>query len=203
MSMKYIQADSSGWLLVRKTDTNDKVSLPHYLKVDYLKTEPDARLDRTKKRDFFKALEGSYKGVNFSVALKSDGSSYLFEGKHLAAGKIKFNRRTEQLWYGEDGPIDTITDPDNPIPLGTYDLEIPDAPHSGGNNYTNQSSYATVWFRIRPGGDNTSVDRYLHTGRISAGCVTMKKIEKWTDIFNYLINRRKNDVSVGTIEVVE
>lgn len=203
MAEKFLtQADKSGWLLVRRASDNEKVSLPHYLKVDYIETKPDPRLDATKKRDFFTASEGSYKGVKFSVAQKSDNSSYLVDGKHLGLGTVKFDKTKGELHYGDTGPVATITDPDNPIPVGTYDLEIPDAPHSGGNGYISRSSYATVWFRIRPGGDNTSTDRYLHPGRISAGCVTVTDVEKWTSIYEYLYNRRKNDVSVGTITVV-
>ena len=87
--------------------------------------------------------------------------------------------------YGNAGPIATKTDPGNPVPTGTYDLEIPDEVHNLGTTYQGDSPFATTWFRVGHSGD-----RYLHPGRISAGCVTVTDTKKWTDVYNYLIKRR-------------
>ena len=208
MADKFLtQGDNSGWLLVRRVRNNERTALPHYLKVDHTATRTDPRLDAHQRRDFFKALEGSYNGAEFSVALKADGSSYLTTtGQHLTAARVVLDRTGRRVWYGEGaaavGPLSAEIDSYNPIPFGTYELEIPDAPHGGGRGYTNRSSYATVWFRIRPSGANTSLDRYFHPGRVSAGCVTVTDIDRWTAAYEYLINRRKDDVSVGTITVL-
>ena len=195
MSVKYIDASLGGWLLVVRERDGVKVSLPHHLQVNHQRT--------ANGRDYFRAMEGVHKGVDFHVIRKPHGGSYLAPyAPRLGPGEIQFNRSVNQLWYpGAAGPIYTFTDPNNPVPVGTYDLEIPDHPHPAGLPYTTESLYTTVWFRIRPGGASTSTDRYLHAGTRTAGCVTVVHIERWTEIFNHLIDRRKNDVSVGTIRV--
>lgn len=196
MATRYLtQPDKSGWLIVKFGDR--RISLPRYLKVDLLRTRDG--------RDYFKVLEGPYQNQEASVTRKPDGSSYLSsQGRHLEAGKIKFNRATEELWYGSTGPVKAFTSGTKPVPLGTHDLAIPDAPHAGGNNYINRASYATVWFLIRTPSTDEFNDRYLHTGLATAGCVTVKAIESWDAIYGYLIDRRKGDGrNVGTITVYE
>jgi hypothetical protein len=40
MAVKYItQADGKGWIKVKRDTTGAEVSLPHYLKVNYIKTD--------------------------------------------------------------------------------------------------------------------------------------------------------------------
>jgi len=86
----------------------------------------------------------------------------------------------------------------NPVPRGTYDLEIPYEVHSLASSYARYSPFATTWFRIGHSGD-----RYLHPGRISAGCATVTDLRKWTEIYTYLIRARKGDKkSVGTITIL-
>lgn len=194
MAVKFItNPDNSGWLLVRIGDL--RVSLPRYLKVDHHATRNG--------RDYFRILEGAYQNQQASVAHKPDGGSYLGRGRHLNAGQIKFNRSTNQLWYGNTGTVHTITDSGNPIPLGTHNLGIPDSPHAGGISYASRSSFTTVWFPIRKSRVNTSLDRYLHPGNLSAGCVTVKDVETWSAIYGYLVDRRKDSKDVGTLIVVE
>lgn len=189
MSTKHIKnADGKGWLIV-KYSSNGSIypPLPQFLRVDYLKQEGG--------RDYFNVLEGRSKGREASVVV----GGYLLDGDPKEpAGKIKFDRKAEKLWYGGQGPVKAITQPNNPVPLGTFDLEIPDEPHILGEPYESQTIYAKTWFRI-----GNSGDRYLHPGRVSAGCITIVDIPKWTDIYNYLIKRRKGDQSVATVEVVE
>ena len=87
----------------------------------------------------------------------------------------------------------------NPVPSGKHNLEIPYEAHSLGAPYQRESRYSTTWFRISHSGD-----RFLHPGRISAGCITVTNIKAWTRIYEYLIKARKGDnKSVGRIEVVE
>lgn len=54
MSVRYITGDMWGWLQVKRESDDEKVSLPHHLKVNYQRT-----VDR---RDYFQALEGTHKG---------------------------------------------------------------------------------------------------------------------------------------------
>ncbi|MBL0700396.1 MAG: hypothetical protein JJV92_05895, partial [Desulfosarcina sp.] len=115
------------------------------------------------------------------------------------AATVKFNITTGKLWYGNLGPINTKTMTENPVPVGKHNLEIPYEVHSLGIGYQALSKYAKTWFRIGHSGD-----RFLHPGRISAGCVTVTDIAAWTRIYEYLIKSRKGDgKSVGTIEVIK
>lgn len=139
-----------------------------------------------------------------SVIRKSDGESYL-EDAMLggSGGQVHFVKSTEQLFYMSNarwiGPISTTTQASNPVPVGVHELEIPDEVHPGGEPYLSKSIYAGTWFRIGHSGD-----RYLHPGSVSAGCVTVKDVPKWTDIYNVLIRCRMNDgKSVGMLYVFE
>jgi hypothetical protein len=187
-----VSPDKTGWLVV--TLGTQRAALPHMLKVDWLRTEGG--------RDHFRVQEGAYAGKSGSVVTKGTNQSHLSStGAHKAAATIRFDRSRQQLWFGGTGPVAAITSPSTPVPAGTFDLEIPDAPHRGGLNY--DADYATVWFRILTRNDPDGfVDRYLHAGRATAGCTTVTGIDRWPDIFHYLIDRRKDTKSVGTIQVV-
>lgn len=192
MSTKYVtNADGKGWLVVKYADGTTYPPLPQYLKVDFIKTHDG--------RDYFRILEGKNRNKSASVKRKSERESYLGAGLHKGAAKVKFDIKKKQLWFGDRGPYSAITLDSNPAPLGTHDLEIPYEVHDLASHYASSSPYSTTWFRIGHSGD-----RFLHPGRISAGCVTVKELSIWTDLYNYLINSRKNDgKSVGTIEIIE
>lgn len=185
-------ADGKGWLVVKWEDGSTVPAIPQYLRVEYLRSQGG--------RDYFKVLEGARAGKEASVMRKAGGTSHLGDGDPKeSAATVRFNRRTGQLWYGDKGPIAATTQASNPVPLGTHDLEIPDEVHSLATRYQSDSPFATTWFRVGHSGD-----RYLHPGRISAGCVTVTDTKKWTDVYNYLIKRRAGDrKSVGTIVVVD
>jgi hypothetical protein len=60
-----------------------------------------------------------------------------------------------------------------------------------------------TWFYLGTGnaiaGRN---DRYLHPGRISAGCVTVTDLSKWDSLYAVLIlSRATGGKNVGTINV--
>ncbi|SCB77851.1 Uncharacterized protein BCZB5J_00165 [Bacillus cereus] len=197
MVLKHVSTtDDKGWLQVKYMDGSTYPPLPQFLHVDFIKTETG--------RDYFKILEGKTLGKEASVKLKDDGGSYLADGEvKLPSGQVHYVIETGEVWYrGEDdntwiGPINTVTDPNNPAPIGTHDLEIPDEVHLIGERYLPESIYACNWFRIGHSGD-----RYFHPGTLSKGCVTVKDVPKWTDIYEYLIKRRKGDgQSVGIIQI--
>jgi hypothetical protein len=56
-----------------------------------------------------------------------------------------------------------------------------------------------VWFRI--GHDGA---RYLHTGKYSAGCMTLLEQKQWDGLWAVLITARKGDgKSIGVLKVIE
>ena len=70
-------------------------------------------------------------------------------------------------------------------------------PRSLGVSYEDRAKRAKTCFRLGHSGD-----RYLHTGRISAGCVTVREIQRWDELYAHLIKARNGDgVSVGVLEV--
>lgn len=111
-----------------------------------------------------------------------------------------------ELRFGNSAWIHAASDPSNLIPKGTHNLWLPDYSHSIGSGYLGDTAYATVWFRI----GSESSDRYLHVGRVSAGCVTVGEADtggsaqdrrKWDSIYNYLIKRRNSNKFVGKIKI--
>lgn len=197
MTVCYVSnTDSQGWLNVRM-NSGMVWPLPKYLKLEFI--------ERRDKRDHFKILEGRWRGTRASVSQRADGrplssdASYILRGEppHTSAATVKINLTTEQLWYGSNGPLEAFTDSSNPVPDGTHDLEIPYEPHPGGHNYTAQSPFSSTWFRIGHSGD-----RFLHPGRGSLGCATVRSLSDWTSVYNYLIVARADLISVGTLEVV-
>jgi hypothetical protein len=193
MTIKHVSnADGEGWLIVKWADGTTVPAIPQFLRVDFKKTENG--------RDFFSVVEGIRNGKEASVKRKAGDGSYLLDGDPAEPkATLKFDRKKGEFWFGGTGPVAAKTDPDNPTPLGTFDLEIPDEVHKIGTQYQVDSVFATTWFRVGHSGD-----RFLHPGRVSAGCVTITNIKKWTEIYEYLIKRRLgDDKSVGTIEIVE
>ena len=194
MARKYTKdADGHGWLIVRYENGTTYPPLPMYTLVETIPSSDG----RTK----FKILEGKSKD---KIASLSDGNFLIdARGAHASAGQMYYNRIAGQLWYGtmdRNSPgLACRLYPSNPPPTGTHDLEIPDEVHSLGSSYLSSSKYATTWFRIGHSGD-----RYLHPGNVSLGCVTVTALDQWTNIYNYLIGRRKGDGrSVGTIQIFE
>lgn len=194
MAKKYTKdADGHGWLIVQYADNSRYPPLPQYTLVDTIASN-DGRVH-------FKILEGKSNGKTASLSR----ADYLADARapHSPAGQLYYNRKKGQLWYGnmdrnKEGLACRLY-PSNPPPTGTHDLEIPDEVHSIGSSYLSSSKYATTWFRIGHSGD-----RYLHPGTASLGCVTVTALGEWTNIYNYLIARRKGDgKSVGTIQIFE
>ena len=188
---RFIAASSDGWLTVLRYPEGQKVSLPEHLKVKYLSAEAN--------RDIFRVYEGVERGKKFSVKreyLRNESPNY------QTPAVLKFSVSQEKL-RGYNIDIEAVTDSNNPIKIGRYPIQIPDSPHSGGTFYISQSAWAKSWFYLGVGnavrGNN---DRYLHAGRISAGCITVEP-SQWTRLYQYLILCRSSDrESVGFIDVI-
>ena len=182
---KGVSNASDGWLRVRIAGGEN--SLPWYLKVDHTA--------RTSDRDEFKVLEGHYRGQKGSVTAKSANESHLVSGlSYKGAATVTFRKGDRKLVFGGT-EIDAFTDDTNPLATGTHEIQIPDAPHSGGTSY---GAFGTTWFRL-----GTSGDRYLHPGRYSAGCATVSDTSAWPALYSYLINSRQSNTTVGTLEALD
>jgi len=181
----YIPDVDGGWLLVVLEPSMEKVSLPFTLKV---------QLDDSRNgRDYFTILEGVYKGKRESVT-----QGYLKRNP-------KYKQQIKLIYYKSrrilkiDGKNDEyIAVMDNPLSNGIYVIELPDYPHASGRHYLDKAKRALTWFRIRVVGS-----RYLHTGSVSAGCLTVTDVEKWDNLYREIIWCRKDgdDNAHGILEI--
>jgi len=192
-AMRYVPNNNelNGWIRVRLEDDKSIKPLPAYLKVKFIK--------RDNKREYFTVLEGVYHGKLSSVALKEDGSSWLIsdiERKPPVKASYSISRKVLTL---NGKKYQTVDYRGSQWQKGLYDIEIPDYPHAGGSRYENDAPRAKTWFRIGHNGE-----RYLHAGGRSLGCITVIELTKWHEIYDALINSRKNDlISVGVLEIVD
>ncbi|MGB0789788.1 MAG: hypothetical protein ACPGQR_09660, partial [Marinirhabdus sp.] len=189
-----------GWLTV-KLDDGFIWPLPEFLKVFVTKSA---------NRDEFEIMEGRFVGKKASVKKKGlwgqlwdwDGSYFESDIRagypYRGAAEMTFYRKSEKLKIEGLGEYYTITDPGNPTPIGLHDIEIPYELHPLGSSYTGLAKYAKTWFRVGHSGD-----RFLHCGNTSAGCITVKDVDKWDEIYEHLIVSRKNTESIGTVEVLD
>lgn len=198
-SKALLQTDEKGWLNVRKSN-NEIISIAKYARIKY------RGYNRDKSREEFTLLDWPHTNVKASVSAISETQSRFRDIEYLEGGLIQFDRDNYKLKYGNSEWIHAASDPSNLIPKGTHNLWLPDYMHDYGTPYLGDAVYATVWFRI---GNETS-DRYLHVGRVSAGCVTVGESDtggsqsdrqKWDRIYNYLIKRRIGNKYVGKIKV--
>ncbi len=193
---RYIEEMDEGFLLV-KNEADKKKSLPAFLKVKYNRRENE--------REYFTLLEGVLQGKTFSVKAKSGGSSRLIEGNpYTGPVHMTYSKSAKKLTV-KGRKYKIIEDPANSWRKGVYDVEIPDHPHMMPEDYLNKSSKAKVWFHIgHDHRDEVAKERYLHTGTMTAGCMTMIELEKWDEIYKILIKARKGDsMSVGTVEIID
>ena len=170
-----------GWLKVLLEPSKEAIMLPYTLKVQWDIAKKDGR-------DYFTILEGIYKGKRESVRRRDDGSSYLKIGpKYRPQIKLVYYKNRQVLKVDSKNKEYKAIMP-NPLQNGTYIIELPDRPHCDlGRKYCDKSKRACTWFRIRGQGD-----RYLHTGSISAGCLTMTDVEKWDSLYDAIIWCRKS-----------
>ncbi len=187
----YIKGSMDGWLRVKREPSGAEISIPDFLQVDLTESKEG--------RDYFVVLEGLERGKKFSVKIGNLTSAYTgFSGM----AHLQFSLSKGLLTYS-GGKVKAITGRDRPIPVGAHPIQIPDFPHNAPDAYTRQSRYAKTWFYLGHGaavpGRN---DRYLHTGTLSDGCITVDPAE-WTQLYQYLILCRSGDgKTVGMVSVV-
>lgn len=186
----YLKHSTDGWFTVLSEPSGTRMPLPEYTKVYVTHTRDN--------RDYFRVTEGINRGKNCSIA-RSGGVSFILQGSiHRGPAELIFNRTTQKLEVRSVGTFNAETSPRNPTPLGTHEIEMPDAPHGLGQDYLGNSKYSVSWFRV-----GNSGDRYLHCGTVSNGCITVTDINDWDKIYKHLIISRKNNRSVGIVKVIQ
>ena len=188
---RYIVGGMDGWLNIKREPSGQVIALPEFLQVDLTESKEG--------RDYFTVLEGVELGKKFSVKTGNLTSAYPgFRG----LAHVQFSLSKSLLTY-PSGKTKAITGKERPIPVGNHPIQIPDFPHSTPVAYIRQSHFAKTWFYLGHGaavpGRN---DRYLHTGTLSDGCITVDP-SGWTQFYQYLILCRSGDgKTVGMVSVV-
>lgn len=179
----------NSWLSVL-LDAGFEVQLPHFLGVELV--------ELTSQGIHFRILEGRFKG-EFAQISSSAGSDYLRQeiGIRKESARLQLRKSSQRLQIPGLGEFPVVLDPSNPLPMGSYVVDIPDEPHDLGRPYPDQAKYARTWFRLGETGD-----RYLHTGRVSAGCVTVETVESWDRICKFLLRCLLDSKAIGILEVL-
>ncbi|MGI9507919.1 MAG: hypothetical protein ACR2QJ_01050 [Geminicoccaceae bacterium] len=196
MEDRYITTDQSGWLRVKLEPNGKIIALPRFLKVNFR--------ERQAGRDYFDILEGVHQGLKASVSSKGGASSWLVSPMPIYKGPVKllFKKGAGQL-ITPYGRLKTTTSSRSPISNGEHPIQLPDFPHDLGRSYVNAASKAMTWFYLGTGhAIRNNNDRYLHPGRISAGCVTVQDLSGWDRLYDLLIlSRAPGGKNVGTLTV--
>lgn len=78
---------------------------------------------------------------------------------------------------------------------GAYNIKYPDHSHYLAAKYNEEFNY--IWFPI----EYNNEGRYIHSGLVSNGCVSVSQPGAWKDLCIYLLSfMNDNDVFIGTIE---
>lgn len=190
-SLHYVPDEGDGWLQARIKNLKTTIDLPAFLMV-----RPEYK---EHGREYFVILEGPYRGKLASVKLNDNGSSQFVANIHHKPLIQAHYSVSKKLFFLNGKKYKTTDYPKATWKIGFYDIEIPDYAHSGGARYLEETKRAKTWFRIGHSGD-----RYVHTGGISLGCITIIERKRWMEIYNTLIKARKGDfMSVGILEVID
>lgn len=189
-SETYLFENSDGWVK-SKIDGKGEASLPAFLRINFIRTDG--------ARDYFKIMEGPYRGKNASLPRQKDQTSYLLSGVVKREVDVRaIYSISKKIFTLNEKKYSAIDDPEMRLKKGIYDIEIPDYPHGRSGAYL-EAGKPQVWFKIGHSGD-----RYLHVGARSLGCMTIIETRRWPEIYNYLIKARKGDsLSVGVVEVID
>ncbi|MBF7690859.1 hypothetical protein [Acinetobacter pollinis] len=86
-----------------------------------------------------------------------------------------------------------------PLPKGIYNIMAPDyakdaamtAFYRTSPNGFSGLQYDTAWFPIEYAPTHNS--NFVHVGHLSEGCITCYEVQKWNDLYQYLITNRTPD----------
>lgn len=185
------ETDSHGWLNVLVEGIDKSVSLPKYLAVE--------RIDKKDNRIQFRILEGFYENKLASVNAPSGSDDY-FKTGILERFPIDMSYiKSSKTFILNGKKYQAVEDEFNKLNIGEFDVLIADMPHEGGWDYFKHSVFASTWFRIMDGDE-----KYIHTGKVSNGCLTITNHDKWDEVYSLLILARKGDGRhIGTLKVVK
>ena len=204
----YVKTDDSGWVLALKSDNKTTISLCSYTKTQVI--------TRSNGRTLFKVCDGPNKELVVSMKNENAGLYLSNHPKDIPAQAeasltVVYKKR-DNAWYSKarnqtldqqmgalsflGKTVEVTLNSDwgggyTPIAVGEYKIKIPDSPHDGNmtsyyRNVAPKLRYDQVWFPIEHGNNS----RYVHVGNVSDGCVTVVDLEKWNDIYSYLIRHR-------------
>ncbi|KEQ24962.1 hypothetical protein [Paenibacillus tyrfis] len=173
-----------------------EATLPQYLQVDHTSSTPDAN---GQLRDHFTVLEGLAKHQEFSV--KSEANALGPMINYNPSAVLKFLPAKNLLRISDNVVVHVKTDPNHPIPEGNHRILVVD--HFHENYYPKAGPYQHSWFPLLelPGTSTEFKKRYLHPGKVSLGCLTVLDHERWTEIYEFLIRRRKDKDYVSMLQV--
>ncbi|WP_157203391.1 MULTISPECIES: hypothetical protein [Methylomicrobium] len=207
--IKYTRrADSSGWLTVKLSKSDQRISLCEYTQV--------AVLRRDKDRTYFKIMDGYISLGEIASLTNANAGRYLDIAGPAGAASVtveyqgkpveeisKFKGKLKQQWatltFNTQAALVTLNSVWNgsysPIPPGSHIILAPDYSHqmistAGYVAATPGMIGNDVWFPIGINGTMQNSSRYIHVGHLSEGCVTVHELGKWTAIYNYLISHR-------------
>ncbi|MBK8464870.1 MAG: hypothetical protein IPL32_03485 [Chloracidobacterium sp.] len=158
------------------------------------------------RREKFTILDSPNKGVQADVTALVDSRSRFVDVAFNVGAVLEFDYRTKRLTVNPGNVVVAAGfDSSNQLPNGQYLLSQADYPHPDGANYLHLTSYALTWFFIN---DTDVLNRYLHVGTYSAGCLTVGENgsdadrRRWTDIAaTLLVQRAADDRYVGKLIV--
>ncbi|WP_113662241.1 hypothetical protein [Pedobacter nanyangensis] len=198
-----LETGSDNWLQVKKSSNSAIISIPKYCRVSNVSFSGTG----TNKREVFTIVDWPYVNEVCSVAALPDSRSRFGNVDYNVGSIVTYDHKAKTLTVNPGGiTVKAGIDPNNPMSNGEYLLRLPDAPHIYGRPYLDRTSFALTWFFIE---DTDHLDRYLHTGSVSEGCVTVglnggeADFVKWTDIAKILSTQRlaSNNAFVGKLVV--
>lgn len=194
----YVKTKSDGWLGFKLED-DSIISLCDYTRLVYLKEQND--------RVYFKINDISSTHNNRICSIKKSAFPLLFTKEAYTKKDVllflKYKGDTQGTLIVNGKSYTAELTHNNRIEIGTHRVMRPDSPHGLARGYGVSGNL--VWFPISVASEGgTSRGRYLHVGRVSAGCISISDTDKWVEIYNYLIKYRSiNDDKVVCIVKVE
>ncbi|WP_152287558.1 hypothetical protein [Flavicella marina] len=197
----------SNWLRITREDTGQVVSIAKYTRAKNMEIKGSG----AKKREHFIIDDWPYKNVKASVKALPDSRSRFGPVDYNVGASLYFESSKNLLTVNPSGiQVKAGIDPYAKLKPGTYGVFLPDAPHKDGQGYLDRTGYALTWFFIK---DDDNLDRYVHCGARSLGCVTVGEssiggsnhdIKRWTEIAEFLSTQRvpSNNNFVGYLKVV-